>query len=681
MIHNNRQSGVRAILFAAAISTAMLYTALQLPSGLTRVDSIVFLMAAMIILLLFCLGLLFILWSILVSPLVRKFDLSPTAAALALAAFVLVNSAFDGLNHSAASTVSMTSLLHTGFYLLVAAAVAIGVYFTSLDLQVRGPVKIKALLPAVPFVMLELVLFVYWHKYIKLNAFYSPISLLLSTAVLAAAVVLTCALTCRYHRYFLSVKYWMVKYLMLIVIGVLVFSSQYVFSGPDSVHSQEHKIKYVILIVIDSLRADALSCYNANAVHTPAIDAFAAQSVLFENALTCSPWTTPSMASILTGLSPFVHQATQRHSRLSGTFVTLAEKMQSAGYVTAGIGSNPVLGARRNLDQGFHVYDFYPKGSFPNEYLMRTAQKLMPEHFRHNASTKDLADLAIQWVKKNKQHDFFLWLHFFDPHLPYTPPDAFLPDVRPVKRIGRSFSRLKDIRGGYFVPDAAEKDWIRALYDAEIEYVDLHTGRLLNSLRDMGIYDQCLIILTSDHGEEFWDHGGYEHGHSLYNELLHVPLMVKHPDQTASKKVRQRLPVSGIMPTVLQACRLSFNEEFLSYPSLLPWVLDKGQKPEVSPIFCTGLLYYENREAVIYDNKKFIRFTLSGQELFYNLQSDPHEQNPVNDRPGIKRSKQFLKDHKETALTLQNVLNVQDADSVQVNSGTLERLRSLGYVN
>lgn len=438
-------------------------------------------------------------------------------------------------------------------------------------------------------------------------------------------------------------------------------------------HSQRH----VFLIVVDTLRTDALSCYGGTRISTPNIDHFAKDCILFENAYAPGPWTSPSMASIMTGLSVMVHKTVGARATVPDELQTLAERMKKTGYLTWAIGKNIVL-RRRNFEQGFTGFDMYPRRT-DQSLCGIILTKLFPKHFSGDASTEDLTDKAINWLNVCSDQGFLLWLHYYDPHIPYEPPEQFLPARQPSPKIGKRFGDIVNVRAGFLMFSAEEKDWIRTLYDSEVRYVDENIGRLLNHLKKLNIYDDALIILTSDHGDEFWEHNGFEHGHTLYNELIRVPLMIKLPGVTTGGRITHMVSLVSVMPTILDLCNIEYNPEYLSSRSLQP--LWTRQINEQIPVVSTGPKLYEDKVAVIFDRMKYILAPLSGREELYDLSQDPMEKISLaaSDKVSLQKGRYLLQEHNKTAQALRMHYMVEDKQ-VYLDKNTMEQLKTLGYV-
>ncbi len=295
----------------------------------------------------------------------------------------------------------------------------------------------------------------------------------------------------------------------------------------------------VIVYLIDTLRADHLGTYGYPRPTSPEIDRFAKDGVVFDNAQAQSSWTRPAVVSLLTGLRPRSHGVNRRQDALPDTIDTLAELLAGAGYDTAGFVTNGNAGPDFGLDQGFAEF----------RYLRESAET----RERHRLS--DHLNLWLfDWLENRRdERPFFLYAHATDPHAPYTPPEPFrrrfAPDADP--EIGR-LDNVRNLIQGQRPATEQERQDLLALYDAEIAFNDHHFGRFIERLKELGLYQSSLIVLLSDHGEEFLDHGGWEHGVTLYGEQLHVPLIVKLPGgRRAGTRVAATVSQVDVLPTIL----------------------------------------------------------------------------------------------------------------------------------
>ncbi|MGB5192060.1 MAG: sulfatase [Polyangiales bacterium] len=278
--------------------------------------------------------------------------------------------------------------------------------------------------------------------------------------------------------------------------------------------------KNVVVLVVDTLRADKLRPFNPETrVETPAIDRFASEGVVFELAQAPENWTKPSVASILTGLHPQTHQQKTGEAALPSSAVLLSEHLKDNGFATGSFIANGYVSDRFGFDQGWDDYTNY---------------------IREGGSTeaKDVFDAAGNWIEAHKEERFFAYIQTIDPHVPYDPPGEFVRMYDPSEYDGQVRPRMTgDLlekakrKPPEVVFDARDKRRIEALHDGEITQHDGFFGAFLERLAALGLSDDTLVVVTSDHGEEFDDHGSWGHGHSVYQELLHVPLMFRLPNR------------------------------------------------------------------------------------------------------------------------------------------------------
>jgi arylsulfatase A-like enzyme len=435
----------------------------------------------------------------------------------------------------------------------------------------------------------------------------------------------------------------------------------------------------VILLSIDTLRADSVACSGAPEVRAPHLDALAGESLCFSQALSPSAWTLPAMASVMTGVSPQVHGALHLRSRVPEGLPTLAEVLRRSGYRTAAFVSSTVLGPQSNLAQGFDEFHAWP-GPWLGRSLGASLLTARVPRFRPDeAPPPALADAVTGWLGKHRDEPFFLWVHAFDPHAPYGPPRRHLRGRTPPPGGRWRFEGWDEeaIRAGTWVPTAAERDWIRQLYLAEVRWVDETVGRLLADLKRLGLYDDALIVVLADHGEEFWEHGAYGHGHTLYDELLHVPLLTKLPRSERTGRLTTPVSTASVFSTVLDACKLRLPTGHPAASSLLA-VPTEGP---TSPILSLGLNRFEDRSAVRFGRFKYIRWMTSGKEELYDLERDRGEAvNLAETSPSeVAEARRLLASFEAEARQARQLLRLPDGETAEIDDKTLERLRSLGY--
>ncbi len=383
-----------------------------------------------------------------------------------------------------------------------------------------------------------------------------------------------------------------------------------------------HNRLNVVIIGVDTLRADHLGCYGYHRKTSPNIDQLAADGVLFENCIAPSPWTLPSFATVFTSLYPSQHGARGSHKALGTGFPTLAEILKSQGYLTGAIVNAPYLKRSFKVDRGFDTYD-------------------MPPRRGRNAS--GTTSHALAWIDSLPDKPFLLFVHYFDPHLPYAPPAPYdtLFDPGYHGKIGSRFQpkalprvRLQDIRKLLTYTD---QDWrhIEALYDGEVAFTDRAIGDLLSGLKERGLLDNTLIVFLSDHGEEFLEHGGFEHGHSLYGELLHVPLIfVLKGRIPRGLRLRQQVRLLDILPTILELSGVDCDAHTEGV-SLVPLIEGKNRKARGETLlpphlaFSESILYGPEKKSITAWPWKVIYDTKTHEWMHFDLENDPDEQEPL----------------------------------------------------
>lgn len=351
----------------------------------------------------------------------------------------------------------------------------------------------------------------------------------------------------------------------------------------------------VLLIVVDTLRYDRLSSYGYHRATSPEIDALLAErGVLLEDAYAQAPWTLPSIVSLLTGRYPTELLADEAAAfRIPETVPVLAEHLRDLGYSTAAFYANPALHAGTGFDRGFDTF-FAPPADFG--------------WFRRHAD--DLNRRMLPWVKALGDGPFFLYAHYLDPHDPYDNPDLvdgkspFFPDYagtisgNEVHRIYGGFKELPDPEN-----DVAH---LSALYDSEVAYVDRHVGELLRTVGEDRLAN-TLVVLTSDHGEELYEHGGWKHGQSLYEEQIHVPLIFRWDGRLpAGKRLKGTVELLDVVPTVLAAAGGEVDPLWQGH-DLLPALRGEASLPRRAA-FSQHLSAGPLRAAVVLDGHKLLLF-------------------------------------------------------------------------
>ncbi len=405
----------------------------------------------------------------------------------------------------------------------------------------------------------------------------------------------------------------------------------------------------VILISIDTLRADHLTPYGYDKPTSPSLGELVEDSVLFEKALSHGPSTLISHASLFSSLLPQHHGASFHFRRkLSEEAITLTEVLREAGYRCASINGGGQIDPAFGLDQGFELYD--PKGGYFYNVVRR----------------------GERWVEENSDAPFFLFLHTYEVHHPYRPrmPDLERFDEGYDGPLPSTISKelLEQINAGELEVDEADLRYIVATYDALISSMDRALELLVHYLRANGLYDSTLVVFTSDHGEEFGEHGwmGW-HSHSLFDELLHVPLVLKLPGaHEAGRSVDAPVRLIDVAPTILDILGLEAPETF-DGRSLLPLIdgSSLAELPAVGMIDESKQEYFSIRQ----DAWKWLNGRL------YDLRTDPSEQNDLaRSNPAKARE---MRRKLENLLERRSPLKSQGSE---LSDETQERLRALGYL-
>lgn len=416
-------------------------------------------------------------------------------------------------------------------------------------------------------------------------------------------------------------------FLFLCIGSVLTFS--YLHSEKNSTQSRLN----FLLVTIDTLRADRLSCYSREHLETPNIDSLAERGIIFTKAFAHTSTTLPSHANILLGTVPLHHGVHDNGTFIvKDEFLTLAEHLKSNGYSTgAFVGAYP-LDSRFGLAQGFDVYD--------ENYRGTSTQKLL--YIERNA--EEVVESASEWLEDQK-NPWFLWVHCFDPHDPYEPPEPFRTEYK------------------------------ERPYDGEVAYVDSSLEKLFTHLKGNGLLDNTLVVLTAGHGESLGDHGEKTHGYYAYNSTIWVPLIILAPGVTGSRNSQVVCHID-IFPTVCDILQVEISP-FLQGVSLLP-LLQGKRIPERSVYFESLYPYYSRGWAplkgIINENEKFIDSPIP--EL-YDLERDFDELKNLAGESGLEKYRKEL-----ARITREQSLPDGEARARQkMDRESLQKLRSLGYIS
>jgi arylsulfatase A-like enzyme len=316
----------------------------------------------------------------------------------------------------------------------------------------------------------------------------------------------------------------------------------------------------VLLVTIDTLRADHVGAYGGP-VPTPAIDALAEDGVLLLEACTPTPSTGPAHASLLTGLYPWRHRVLDNAVPLPAELPRLASWLRAAGFSTAAFVSSYIVHERFGFGQGFEVYAFTPTESYTWRGRPRD---------RFWTRGEIVVDAAMDWITAHAGERFFVWVHLFDPHSPYDPPDGFrISEDAPVSL------EAKRVPPG--VRDASALAELIRAYRGEVRYADAQVGRLVERLRILDLLDETAVVVSSDHGEGLGDHGLLEHGANLHDELVRVPLVLRAPGLLRGRRLAGSAQLEDLAPTLLSLAGVPVPPD-LDGLDLRPWLAGHAQR-------------------------------------------------------------------------------------------------------
>jgi len=451
------------------------------------------------------------------------------------------------------------------------------------------------------------------------------------------------------------------------------------FSDSDSKSNNTNQTDLnIVLISIDTLRADHLQCLGYKRQTTPVIDKLAKEGCIFANMQAASSWTAPAHASIFTGLYPSVHGCNTSASPIAADVPTLAELLSRAGYNTAAFTANPTLQRELGLHRGFGLFD----NITVDLWLSITNLLFGEKNSSHTAATSDaLTRSILGWLAENHTKKFFLFALYFDPHDDYTPPvpydTMFDPDYK-----GSASGIVRDLIAGK-QPSLRDIEHIKALYDGEIRFTDDCIGKVMTFLDASGHKDDTLIVVLSDHGEEFWDHGRVRHGITLYQEVLRVPLIIRCPSLIpAERRIDTVISQVDVMPSILDFAEITLPEQTQG-ASLKPWITDQGaRKAEIhtavfSELDIRGRIH---DLAVICTDKKAIYDTVEKKSWLFDLRADPYENagieiDSVFGDPEIDKA---LNQWRLSCTTIKNTFKSKPKQ-IHLSSEMLECLKELGY--
>lgn len=478
----------------------------------------------------------------------------------------------------------------------------------------------------------------------------------------------------------------------------------------------------VVLYVLDALRADHLSCYGYERETSPTIDTLASDGVVFEQCFSPSTWTRPVAASLLTGSYPPTHDTQTRNDRFNPHVAPLAEQFRSAGYDTVGVTSMGNVSTSVGFDRGFdHFFDRYTDEEVIAKRRTSTVtdEELKQEQVEEVALPRaaDLTDAFSSWLDDRTSDDPFFGLFWaIDTHIPYDPPEEYRT-FADSEYEGPATGEREDLKN---VESDRDLEQLRALYDGEIAYTDACIGDLIERLREAGEFEDTLFVVVGDHGDAFGEHGRLTHGHAPYDELIHVPCVMRTPEGTHLRD-DSLCSLVDVYPTLLDYADVmsdppdgvqgsslasALSGDPVSEPAhehvfsktdsydmqntfygvrSTDWKYIEIEEPDRGGRTLLQLVRYVFEKGIVFDilrNPRYYldRYRYSETEFLYDLATDPGEtENILEDRPEQAERLRTLLREWETECTALGKRLEGGQTTGSIDEGTREQLRQLGY--
>ncbi|MFQ6104486.1 MAG: sulfatase [Candidatus Glassbacteria bacterium] len=599
---------------------------------------------------------------------------------------------------------------------LLAVAILIGagafILMASLSRKARKPLSFFVSLTILLMIAFLLLRFVNHYKYD--SAFYQPPAIYFNGVIF----ILFFPFLSLSYRFFAmeSVERAIITCQKKAVIAVLLLITLLIFlfgSVSSHISSGQTQTPNILLIVMDTTRSDRLSCYGYKVKTSPNIDALASEGVLFKEAIASGPWTLPTHSSMFTGLYPSSHGAHWEHMYLDSSLNTAAELLSRKGYQTVGFSNNGIVSRATNMSQGFDdYYEMWKSETLSPLIFSQIKDILISTTGRRDAGARRTNQLIRGWFERtyDAQRPFFMFVNYLEAHLVYNPPidfrRRFVSDSDVVSRMRKVnihtlYRLLVDMDKGEFPLSREEIDVLRSLYDAEIAYLDSRIGELIEYLRASGILQNTFLIITSDHGENIGEHNLIDHQLCLYDTLLRVPLILRHPTLVRHGiQVDETVQSVDIFPTLLDVAGVNYEE--VGYPlqgtSLLDilaggdshryafseymsprigfrrvqnWAIAKGSEMDLSR-------FDRRLKSIRSDTLKYI-WASDGEEELFKLSSDPFEEFDLGrtDTGSVKFMRKKL-DEWHSSLP---ILVKEGTEIPEMDRETRELLKALGYID
>ncbi len=428
----------------------------------------------------------------------------------------------------------------------------------------------------------------------------------------------------------------------------------------------------VIIVSLDTLRADRLGAYGSTSGLTPHLDRLAAEGMVFDQASSTAPWTLPSHTSLFTSLLPFDHHVRWSWMKIHPERAMLAERFKDAGYRTAAFTGGGYVSSDFGFDQGFEIYENH------DEIL--------------EGGPGPIAAAALDWVRRHRDEPFFLFLHTYEPHSPFIHTDRANPDDAGQLPPEISYQEVEAIHKQELVLTERERRYVVDMYDGDAAHTDKVMGGLLATLQEEGILDGAILVILSDHGEDLWDHDPVRspgHGHSLYEELIRVPLVVRAPGTVlAGARIHTPVSLMDVAPTLLELAGLPADRHHEGRS--LAAALRTGAEPATVPVRAESVEYGPDRFShrlgdlkviltptpeVVHNN---VKLEVRPLEIF-DLAADPGEQASIADE-GVVEARPMVGAVRERVQEKLLAHGEEPGDPRDLPEALRQQLKSLGYI-
>lgn len=435
----------------------------------------------------------------------------------------------------------------------------------------------------------------------------------------------------------------------------------------------------IVLVSIDSLRPDHLGCYGYPAPTSPNLDELASAGVRFTNAVSTTSWTLPAHAALFTGLYDSSHGLVDNGLRLGAEHHTLAEALREAGYLTAGFYGGPYLHPTFGLSQGFDVYEScMAMDAALSESMIRAESRATRALSHADVTGPRTVERVTAWLSdlppRGERPPFFLFIHLWDVHYDFIPPPGYVELFDPDYSGAIDGVDFMDNPEVHPEMDPRDLEHLLALYDAEIRFTDDMLGALRTVLAPL---TEPLFVVTADHGEEFFEHGRKGHRNTLFEEVVRVPLVVHWPGHVeGGRVVEDQVRLIDLMPTLLALSDTALDEPVQGRD--LSALLSGSPAPAESALL--ELLVGDSRLRALRTNERKVMAVGPGQQLLYDLVSDPAEASPVSDSPESARWVRELRRARKRAVQFRDGLGARAVERVEMDPDVREQLSSLGYL-